>query len=166
MEGLPHSWYGGSAPLLIWRACPILDMEGLPHSWYGGSAPFLIWRVCPILDMEGLPHSWYGGCAPFLIWRPCPILDMSLQAALAMVNFVMSLFGTLANGLVILAYYRNIVYEQCRTRFSCYFPSQKCCNCFCTTDICGLSSNTAHPTVWGLLAGVSRIYMLLTQRKS
>jgi hypothetical protein len=32
---------------------------------------------------------------------------MSLQAALAMVSFVMSLFGKLANGLVIMAYYRN-----------------------------------------------------------
>jgi hypothetical protein len=32
---------------------------------------------------------------------------MSLQAALAMVNIVMPLFGTLVNGLVVMAYYRN-----------------------------------------------------------
>jgi hypothetical protein len=40
---------------------------------------------------------------------------MSLQAALAMVSFVMSLFGKLANGLVIMAYYRNPTNPRLRT---------------------------------------------------
>jgi hypothetical protein len=41
------------------------------------------------------------------LYFPTGIKAMSLQAALAIANIVASLFGTLANGLVIMAYYRN-----------------------------------------------------------
>ena len=41
------------------------------------------------------------------LYFPTGIKAMSLQAALAMANIVTSLFGTFANGLVIMAYYRN-----------------------------------------------------------
>ena len=42
-----------------------------------------------------------------VLYFPTGIKAMSLEAALAITNIVTSLFGTLANGLVIMAYYRN-----------------------------------------------------------
>ena len=60
--------------------------------------------------MTGLP----SGSSSFLcyvnfgyVYFPTSMEAMAIHAALAMVNITIALFGTLANGLVILAYYRN-----------------------------------------------------------
>ena len=58
--------------------------------------------------MAGSKASDVALCSIHSLYQfPIGIKAMSLQAALAMANIVASLFGTLANGLVIMAYYRN-----------------------------------------------------------
>ena len=57
--------------------------------------------------MAGFQASAVALCSVSLYQFPTGIKSMSLHAALAMTNIVTSLLGTLANGLVIMAYYRN-----------------------------------------------------------
>ena len=46
-------------------------------------------------------------CEALVFHIPTELRTFSLKAAMAMINIVIALFGTLANGLVIIAYYRN-----------------------------------------------------------
>ena len=58
--------------------------------------------------MAGSKASDVALCSIHSLYQfPTGIKSMSLQAALAIANIVASLFGILANGLVIMAYYRN-----------------------------------------------------------
>ena len=68
------------------------------------------------------------------------IKNVTLQTVLVMINIVASLFGTLANGLIIMAYYRN---RRLRTVQNTIFMHAPChhrlwCDCFCPTNICDL----------------------------
>ena len=58
--------------------------------------------------MAGFSLCDIGDKSVIFLYFPTGIKTMSIQAALAMANISMSLFGTLANVLVIMAYYRSV----------------------------------------------------------
>jgi hypothetical protein len=58
--------------------------------------------------MAGFSLCDIGDKSVSFLYFPTGIKTMSIQAALAMANIAMSLFGTLANVLVIMAYYRSV----------------------------------------------------------
>ena len=57
--------------------------------------------------MTLLQSSSIMTCEVLLVYIPTELKTISLRAAVAIINIVIALFGTLANGLVIIAYYRN-----------------------------------------------------------
>ena len=58
-------------------------------------------------NMTQLQLSSVMICDASRVYIPTELKTIAMQAALAIINIVISLFGTLANGLVIMAYYRN-----------------------------------------------------------